>query len=350
MKRLCTLLVALLFLASVFAMPVAAESDPIIPDAPGASADPSEPDPVAPDVPGESDPTEPSDPVEPGEPAEPTEPDAPAVHPAFDEPVRHSVTDSHLSGWGLAFCFTLNIQGVAVESDKSDAPALTNATVVYEGEQCPVTRIGTLITNRVDLGEDSAVYLRSTALDDANQVKDVSVARLYAVDEESCTYAVRITNIPLERDDRLIYTRPYVEITCGGETVTLYGAIDSSSYVLAAQNPGVELPDYGAGIDVDNRMTVGETAVLCDTAYVQVVDELDDWIVICDPERPNYIYYACYDANGKKLSLKTEDYGKLKLTINEANASETFAIALPEGTARLEITGHKILFWSDWEM
>lgn len=324
MKRLCTLLVALLFLVSVFALPVAAESDPITPDAPGASTEPIEPDPV--------------------------EPDAPAIHPVFDQPVRHSVTDSHLSGWGLAFCFTLNVEGVAFQSEKSDAPSLTDATVVYEGEECSVTRMGTLVTNRSDLGEDATAYLREAALDDADQVKDVLVTRLYKAEADYCMYAVRVTNIPFEREDRPVYARPYVEITYGDETVTLYGAVDVSSYAEAAQNHNVMLPDYGIGIDVQNRLTVGETSVLCETAYVEIIDELDDWMLIYDPENSNYIYYACYDADGNELTLSDENYGRLEMTMNEPNATETFAITLPDGTARLEITGYKIVFWTDWEM
>lgn len=269
---------------------------------------------------------------------------------AYDTPVRYSVTDSNLTGWGLAFCFTLSADNVK-KNATTHTLSLTNATLTYQGEACAVTRIGAVVTNRKEVGEDAAAFTRAAAEVDPDQVKDAKVTKACDVTDTSCEFAVRVINVPYTQENQLIYARPYVEISCGGETVTLYGATASSSYATQAQKLEIKLPYYGADIDGKGRLTVGETAVVSDTLYLEIVDELDDWMVIYDPTRLNVIYYACYDAAGNELSLSDEDYGMLYLLedMGSTNSSEYFEIPLPEGTAEVKIVDTEILYWSEWE-
>lgn len=267
---------------------------------------------------------------------------------AYDNPVRYSVTDSNITGWGLAFCFTLSANNIT--KNAANTVSLANATLTYNGQACAITRIGAVVTNRKELGEDASAFVRAAAETDPDQVKDAKVTKACDVTDTSCEFAVRVINIPYTQENQLIYARPYVEISYEGERVTLYGVTDSTSYATQVQALEVDLPYYGTDVDGKGRLTVGETAVVSDTLYLELIDELDDWMVIYDPGRPNLVHYACYAADGTQLFLEDEDFGVLYVeNMSSTNASVYFEIPLPEGTARVAITGAEILYWSEWE-
>ncbi len=265
---------------------------------------------------------------------------------AYNDPVQYSVTDSNLSGWGLAFCFTLQANGVA--KTYTNSTSLTNATLSYNGEDCPITRIGTVVTNQKKIGCDASLFTREgmeTANSEFVAIRDIRAAKMYKVADTSCVFAVRITNIPFVQEERLVYARPYVEITYGGERITLYGAIDSTSYALQAKNLDVKLPFYGADVDGKGRITVGDTAVLCETVYIEIVDELDEWMVMTDAVNTSTVTLGCYDADG---TLLTEEELQLP-DMSSANSSETFSFQLPAGTVEIKILDAQIIYWTEWE-
>ena len=273
-----------------------------------------------------------------------------ATTAAFSEDVVCSITDSNLSGLGLAFCFTLNADGV-LKNEVTHATDLSAATLSYEGKERKIARIGALITNQADWGTDTTRFVRSAVLDDGEHIKDVSADKMYKVFETSCSFAILLTNIPFEKEERLVYVRPYVELLCDSEKVTLYAeTIASNSYAAQAGEPSVSIPYYGTDVDGKGRLLVGETAVIGSTLYLEIVDELDEWMTIDNPADPDLVYYACYDKDGNELTLDVEDYGCLYIRdMSSFKATETFEIELPEGTAKVRIVGADIVYWSEWE-
>ena len=266
--------------------------------------------------------------------------------PAFDGEVRHSVTDSNVSGWGLAFCFTLNAKNVTMYNHNIN---LTNATLEYEGEDCAITRIGAVVTHLPGLGEDDRRMVREEAAG-RKQMQDIRVKKLCSSDGDGCTYAVRVVNIPFEREEQVVYARPYVEIQYQGERVTLYGATDATSYARELEKESLILPYYGTDVDGKGRLFVGDVAVLEGVLYLEIQDELDDWMVMTDPNNKSLIYYACYDSEGNELTLDAAGFGQIELPdMSSSHASETVEIPLPEGTAEVRITGAAIMYWSEWE-
>lgn len=268
---------------------------------------------------------------------------------AFSDDVMYSTTDSNLSGWGLAFAFTLKANGV--NKSYNGNTDLTNATLTYENESCKITRIGAVVTHLGGVGTDDSRMVRETASGSRN-TKDVKISRMYRVNDKktSATFAVRIVNIPYQLEEQVLYARPYVEIEYQGERLTLYGKTASASYAEKMAETYISLPFYGADVDGKERIFIGDTAVLGDTLYLEIQDELDEWMTMFDPKNPDVIYYACYDKEGKELTLDEEDYGCIYIRdISSTNATEVFEITLPAGTAEVKITGADIIYWVEWE-
>ncbi|MBE6807455.1 MAG: hypothetical protein E7527_05565 [Ruminococcaceae bacterium] len=268
---------------------------------------------------------------------------------AFAPEVLHSVTDSNYTGWGLGFCFTLGAR-VTDSYEYKNAIIVAASSLTYGGETCPITRMGAIVTHLPGIGTDDSRMVRDTA--NARQVRDVKVSKAYEVGSDFCSFAVRVINIPYERENDLIYARPYVEIQYQGETVTLYGATDRACYADKMLEYSLDLPFYGTDIDPDKpgRLLVGETSVIDHILYLEVQDELDEWITMFNPEQPDVVYYACYDADGNELILPDEDYGYFFIRdMGPTKATETIAIPLPEGTAQVQIIGADIVYWTDWE-
>lgn len=268
---------------------------------------------------------------------------------AFQPLVKYSITDSNISGWGLGFCFNLNANNVSMNSS-NNATNLTKATLTYNGAEYSITRIGAVVTNRPAVGDYVDRMVRETVQEEPALVKDVSAKWMYRATATYCLYAVRVVNIPFEQAGSPVYARPYVEIQMGEELVTLYGEITSTSYEVQMDRDVVKLPGYGKDVDGKGRITVGETAVLNSTAYIQIVDELDEWMTMFNPERPDKIYYACYDKDGNQLTSEEEGYGYFYIRdMSSINATETFTFEMPEGTAEIRILGAEIIYWTEWE-
>lgn len=266
---------------------------------------------------------------------------------AFDPTVRYSATDTYATGSGLGFCFTLNAANVA-KNETTHAIRLTNATLTYQGEACPVTAMGAVVTH-MDAIATAERLTRDGAADNPLMV-DVTAKKLYRATAAYAMYAVRVVDIPLEMEDKTLYARPYVVVKQGDETVTLYGAIADASYTDTLNATGVRTPGYGDDVDGKGRLFVGDVTVLCDTMYIEIQDELDEWMTSNNPDRPDIIYYACYDADGQELTCSAEGYGEIVLpAMSSAYASALLEAPLAEGTAEIRIIGTEIIYWTEWE-
>ena len=284
-----------------------------------------------------------------------------ATTAAFGERVGYSITDNNVSGLGLAFCFTLDAIGVTKE-ETTHATNLDEASLLYEGVARKISRIGAVITNRAEWGSDTALFVRESVQENPEQIKDVCADKMFKVFEESCSFAIRLTNIPFEQEERLVYVRPYVEILCDSEKVTLYAeAVASTSFMEQAGEPSVSTPHYGTDVDGKGRLMVGDTAVIENMLYLEIVDELDEWMTMYEPVSKDgdvaetlpymdYIQYACYDAEGNELRTEDKWFGILEVpTMSSQNATVTYEIELPEGTVRVKIVDAQITYWSEWE-
>ena len=135
---------------------------------------------------------------------------------------------------GLAFSFTLEMDGAAI--NRGNVFDSTNATVDVADNNIPyqLVRMGAVVTNKRAVGEDSDIF----TLDHANgtNVADVPAVYAYDVGETYATYSVRITNIPLHHDQTPIYARPYYVYLFNGEEVVVYGDVYSQSYTPQDSN------------------------------------------------------------------------------------------------------------------
>lgn len=262
---------------------------------------------------------------------------------AFDPVVRLSVTDTYTTGTGLGFCFTLNADNIT-QNENTHAVQLANATLTYQGEPCAITEMGAVVTHLSRLNDESK--LTRAAAEDHLRVLDITAKKMYRTAEDYAMYAVRVTDIPFEQEDTTLYARPYVVIQYEGESVTLYGAITSASYTSAMTTANVRLPGYGQDVDGKGRLYVGDTSVLCDTLYIEIQDELDEWTTTANPDRPDKIIYACYDRDGVEVSR-----GDIVLpAMGTAYTTVVLEAPLAEGTAQVRIVDTEIIYWTDWEL
>ena len=135
----------------------------------------------------------------------------------YDEEVEHSTMDTE-SGTGLAFKFDLSVSVGVKNGNEVD---YTDATIEYMGHTCKLVGMGSVVTNQE--GVDSV-------LENVNgtTVIDVPVVYLTEWDADSCSFAIRIINIPDTQLERAIYARPYYIIEANGEQIVVYGEVNSA--------------------------------------------------------------------------------------------------------------------------
>lgn len=143
--------------------------------------------------------------------------------PAPAATVRHSVTERDDDERGLAFCFEVPVH--KAQTTAGGIARLDNAYVLYEGTACPVVGMGGLLATDPALGNDGDAMVRG-----AVGVTDLSAATLLETGDTACTFALRIRNIPDRATQRLVYARSYYVIRYQGRDVTVYGAIDATTY------------------------------------------------------------------------------------------------------------------------
>lgn len=130
----------------------------------------------------------------------------------------------------LGVAFLIEQEGFRIYKDSQSRVDLSAATVVPygDGEAYTLLRMGAIMTNNAAVGTDASVM--TLAATNNSNVIDVPVVYLWSVEEDRCEYAVRVTNVPANRADTLIYTRPYYVFEKDGEEIVVYGDILSRSY------------------------------------------------------------------------------------------------------------------------
>lgn len=134
------------------------------------------------------------------------------------------------TGKGLAFQFSVS----ATESVKNyDNTYEANSGKISLGDvKYDLVRMGAVMTNNATVGQNADSF----TLDAVNGTKviDIPATYLYAVGEETVTFAVRILDIPDRHIGTAIYARPYYVYLENGVEVTVYGDTRSNNYAKAA--------------------------------------------------------------------------------------------------------------------
>ena len=135
---------------------------------------------------------------------------------------------------GLAFSFTLEMDGAAVRNKYTFDSTNATVDVAQNNISYRLVRMGAVVTNNRAVGEDADAF----TLDNTNDinVKDVPAVYAYDVGDTYATYSVRITNIPLRHNQTPIYARPYYVYLFNDEEVIVYGDVYSESYTPQDSN------------------------------------------------------------------------------------------------------------------
>ena len=135
---------------------------------------------------------------------------------------------------GLAFSFTLEMDGAAVTGKTTFDSTNATVDVAKNNISYQLVRMGAVVTNNRTVGEDK----KSFTLENTNEKNaiDIPAVYLYDLSETDVSYAVRITNIPTYHDQTPIYARPYYVYLFNGEEVVVYGDVYSQSYTPQDSN------------------------------------------------------------------------------------------------------------------
>ena len=129
---------------------------------------------------------------------------------------------------GLAFLFSLKATGVT-RNEKFEA----NYDGGKVGDDYDLVMAGAVVTNQETVGTDANAFTLDNIKSD-NTVINVEATKLFHnpedYDDEMIHYAVRIVNIPKDKNGTYIYARPYYVYKNGDAEVVVYGDVVSASY------------------------------------------------------------------------------------------------------------------------
>ena len=157
-------------------------------------------------------------------PVVPDEPDEPIVPDTIITGGETSRTEENATGLGLAFKFNITANGIQVNN--GNVADYTDATVTIDGVERKLVAVGAVVTN------DPLKGLSDMTLADVDAKKtiDVKIERLLDLETNSASFAVRIINIPTDREKTVIYTRAYYIVEIDGKQQTFYGDIYAANY------------------------------------------------------------------------------------------------------------------------
>lgn len=254
------------------------------------------------------------------------------LFPASEE-ILNSITTEETTGNGLAFLFEMNVRGATVNGTLGD---LTNAKVTVDGVEYAVTAMGALMVNQAAAIANIDNITRDKA--DGNYILDINAAKLCYVEEDSCSFAVRIIRLPDEVKGFAIAARPYVVLENGD---TLYGNADIATYnqVLYANEPELT-PVWTADVpELDDKLEI-TAATAKYVAYettnykeaFQINATLENVSANAKTSEGDTIVFVCKDAEGNEL-------GNITVKVDEILAGDTLDVEFyaPVGTASIEV-------------
>ena len=258
----------------------------------------------------------------------------------FGEEITNSITAEEGTGNGLAFLITMNVTGAKV--DGKNRFVNTDATATVDGAEYQVVEMGAVLTHRREYVTNvNALTLDNVSEDPEDRsVIAIPCVYMYGVEAETCTFAVRVINLPESQLGRAVVCRPYVVLEKEGVQSTVYGDGDVSTYnqVYYANN-GEETPVLTAGVPaLDGKLEITAASaeyaaydpVTCVEAF-KVTLTLNNVTANAKTSVGDAIAFACKDAEGNEL-------GTANLQVDELRkGSSTEAVCyVPIGTATIE--------------
>ena len=108
--------------------------------------------------------------------------------------------------------------------------------------------------------------------------------------------------------------------------------------------PPAELPAVGYDLDGRERVYIESISQDGYEVTLTLVNTSTKWMT----EETSYVEYTCTDAEGNVLTLENKYFGTLYIGMLEVGERDTYTIALPEGTTKLEFGACRIVYWSQW--
>ena len=125
----------------------------------------------------------------------------------------------------LRFVSTVPCKGLAADGDGH--PDYTNATVLVEGTEHPMTGMGLLVSRRLTVREADADPDTAMTLDNLGGLGlNVPAKRMYDLAGEDASFGVTVQEVPAEHYGDVLLVRPYVTYTDDGKTCVQYGAVE----------------------------------------------------------------------------------------------------------------------------
>ena len=146
---------------------------------------------------------------------------------------RMEMTDNEL---GLAFKFQINADGIAVTNGNEVDLSNATADVFGDGTQYKLVDMGAIVSNSPNHGD-----LKLGDAETYNRVTKVQAKYLYSFIGDAATFVVRITNIPTDKEDVIIYARAYYVFEYEGRQITVYDDIMSANYINKYESNDGEL-------------------------------------------------------------------------------------------------------------
>lgn len=281
---------------------------------------------------------------------------------AYD--VLHSITVEETTGSGVAFLFEMNVRGAAVNARNEFVN--TNAVATVGGVDYSVVSMGAVVTNQAAYIANIDNLTREDVNDDQT-VLDIPAKYMFAIGEDTCSFAARIIHIPELAYGIGIACRPYCVLKdAEGNEMTLYGGSDICTYnMVYYQNAEEEIPVWDVAVDnVDDRLSASVTAeyaAICPTTYregFKVALTLENVSANAATSAGDSVTYAIKDAEGNELATETVAVGALTpgdskvvefyapinaAIIEQVDAALNYvpAITLPEIGSDIDVTKKK---------
>ena len=208
----------------------------------------------------------------------------------------------------LALAFRFRIDTVGLAYGPKRATDTTNAKVTLNGATYSLVRFGAIMANKATIGEDPDVFVVENA-DDKN-ITNIEARYLFGVSRNYGEFVTRMVNIPVARQNTLIYARPYyVYKDADGNEVTAYGATvtanASGKKIRYAANPS-DL-NWTAGTLSVTDGTEQDSAVEIRTDYINSTDLLIRLPEISNGVPTAYVRAYYYSADGFLSSVEVKD-------------------------------------------
>lgn len=110
----------------------------------------------------------------------------------------------------------------------------------------------------------------------------------------------------------------------------------------------VSLPAVGSDVDGRGRIKVSGVSLKNGVMAISIRNYTDEQKTQWITEETDYVTYACYDKDGKRLTGTDATFGYLYLGCLEDGDEITLSVELPKGTASVQLTGAKIAYWTPW--